>query len=217
VATPFYQALSALTGGGKTPILADAVYQMRLSMPIEPIVLWISKSRVVVDQTYGNFQSGGKYAHLIDKFCVSYLRNLNDNIISDGTSPLIALATTGTFNQKDQEDSTLRIYQAVLDKSPISLWDLLKQRKTTEGYKRDLIIVYDEGHNLSDQQIDLLFELEPEAILVASATLRTPGKLGAMIERLKSSGWGDEDLTTIVSSRYCGCGASKETNFARWI
>src|SRR5690606_2391410 len=78
--------------------------------------------------------------------------------------------------------------------------EYIKERKTTNGQRRDLIIVYDEGHNLSDQQIELLFELEPEAILVASATLRTPGKLGAMIERLRSSGW-EGDLVTSVSSR----------------
>jgi hypothetical protein len=38
---PFYQALSALTGPGKTPILADAVVQMRTSAPLEPIVLGV--------------------------------------------------------------------------------------------------------------------------------------------------------------------------------
>jgi type III restriction enzyme len=201
IPTPYYQALSALTGGGKTPILADAVFQMGLSMPTEPIVLWISKAKSVVDQTYGNFRPGGKYAHLIDSFTVSYLKDLTEEVISDGTNPIIALATTGTFNQKDQEGSALRIYQTIVDKSPVSLWDLIKQRKTSDGLRRDLIIVYDEGHNLSDQQIELLFELEPEAILVASATLKTPGKLGQMIDRIKVSGRSNEDLVTNVSSR----------------
>ncbi|MCA0174617.1 DEAD/DEAH box helicase family protein [Bacillus sp. RAR_GA_16] len=201
IPTPFYQALSALTGGGKTPILADTVYQMRLAMPVEPIVLWISKGKTVVDQTYGNFRSGGKYSHLLENFSVNYLRDLNENQISDGSTSLMALATTGTFNQREQEESALKIYKAGEDRSSVSLWELLKRRKTPEGQRRDLVIVYDEGHNLSDQQIDLLFELEPEAILVASATLRTPGKLGAMIERLKSAGWSNDDLATIISSK----------------
>src|SRR4051794_26588225 len=65
---PFYQALSALTGAGKTPILADAVAQIRASMSGEPIVLWISKAKAVVEQTAANFQGGGKYAHLIEGF-----------------------------------------------------------------------------------------------------------------------------------------------------
>jgi type III restriction enzyme len=42
---PFYQALSALTGAGKTPILADAVAQIRAQLPVEPIVLLISKTK----------------------------------------------------------------------------------------------------------------------------------------------------------------------------
>lgn len=48
---PFYQSLQALTGAGKTPIIADALTQMRMALPIEPLVLWVSKGKVVVDQT----------------------------------------------------------------------------------------------------------------------------------------------------------------------
>lgn len=199
--TPFYQALSALTGAGKTPILADAVVQMRLAMPVEPIVLWLSKAKTVVDQTYGNFRPGGKYSHLVDMFTVTYLKDLTPDMIADGSTPIIAIATTGTFNQREQAESSLRIYQVDQDKGSKSLWDFLKERRTSNGQRRDLIIVYDEGHNLSDQQIELLYDLEPEAILVASATLRTPGKLGIMIERLKAAGWTQDDLVTIVSSK----------------
>ncbi|RHW34810.1 hypothetical protein D1B31_19270 [Neobacillus notoginsengisoli] len=201
IPTPYYQALSALTGGGKTPILADTVFQIRLSMPTEPIVLWISKAKSVVDQTYGNFRAGGKYAHLLDSFTITYLKDLSESDIKDGTKPVIAIATTGTFNQRDQEDSSLKIYQTNEDKSSISLWELVKQRQTAEGKSRDLIIVYDEGHNLSDQQIDLLLGLKPEALLVASATLKTPGKLGQMIDRIKATGRTNDDLVTIVSSK----------------
>lgn len=59
-AVPYYQALSALTGAGKTPILADAVAQIRATTIQQPIVLWISKAKAVVDQTYANFEAGGK-------------------------------------------------------------------------------------------------------------------------------------------------------------
>ena len=51
---PFYQNLSAITGAGKTLILADAISQIRMQLSIEPIVLWISKGKVVVSQTYNN-------------------------------------------------------------------------------------------------------------------------------------------------------------------
>jgi type III restriction enzyme len=47
-ARPFFQALSALTGAGKTPILAQAVALMRAHFGTEPIVLWMSKAKSVV-------------------------------------------------------------------------------------------------------------------------------------------------------------------------
>lgn len=56
------------------------------------------------------------------------------------------------------------------------------------------------GHNLTDQQTDLLLELEPQALLVASATLRTAPKLVRMIERLRDHGWDDDRLVTAVKS-----------------
>ena len=57
---PFYQNLAAITGAGKTLILADAVEQIRGRLPIEPIVLWLSKGRVVVWQTYANLSAGNR-------------------------------------------------------------------------------------------------------------------------------------------------------------
>lgn len=200
-ATPYYQALSALTGAGKTPILADAVTQMRAIVSGEPIVLWISKAKAVVDQTYANFQPGGKYAHLIDVFLVDYLSNLTPQIVSQVRSPYIALATVGTFNQKDKGDGTLRVHKTDQDTADEPLWTLLRERKTSTGERRPLIIVYDEGHNLSNQQTDLLLELEPDAILVSSATMKTPGALGRIIDRLKDYGWDDDTLVTSVPSK----------------
>ena len=58
---PFYQALSSVTGSGKTVILADTLSQIRTGMTSEPIVLWISKNKAVVDQTFSNFDTGGEY------------------------------------------------------------------------------------------------------------------------------------------------------------
>lgn len=212
---PFYQALSALTGAGKTPILADAVAQIRTTAATacQPLVLWISKAKAVVDQTFANFEAGGKYHHLIDPFQAGYLADLTPEAVADGTTPFLALATVGTFNQKDKADGTLTVHRIRQDEdADQSLWSSLTSRRVRHGARRPLIIVYDEGHNLSDQQTDLLLELDPDAILVASATMRTPGKLGRMIDRLKQEGWSDtveEDtpeevkscLVTAVSSR----------------
>ena len=79
-----------------------------------------------------------------------------------------------------------------------------------DGKRRPLLIVYDEGHNLTDQQTDLLLELEPEALLVASATLRTAPKLMRMIGRLRDHWGSDERLVTSVrSSDVVGAGLVK--------
>lgn len=193
--TPFYQALSALTGAGKTPILADAVAQMRAYMGLEPIVLWVSKSRAVVDQTLGNFRPGGKYEGLVEGFIVAPLNEVRRDVIGDPSQAVIALATVGSFNQQDRADGSLKIHKVTLDTSDASLWTMLTRRGAEEGQKRrPLIIVYDEGQNLSDQQTDLLLELEPDAILVASATMRTPARLGLVINRLTQSGWTTQPL-----------------------
>lgn len=188
---PFYQALAALTGAGKTPILADAVSQIRTSSGGQPIVLWISKAKSVVDQTFANFAAGGKYSHLIDGFQVVYLSDLKPEQIDDTSSAFLALTTVGAFNQRDRSDGTLNIHRAGDDSGEVSLWSRLTARGEHNRQRRPLIIVYDEGHNLSDQQTDLLLDLEPDAILVASATMRTPGRLGRMIDRLKEVGWSD--------------------------
>lgn len=197
--TFFYQALSALTGAGKTPILADAVSQMRAHLSVEPLVLWVSKHRVVVEQTLANFEAGGKYEHLIEGFIATKLSELTAEGLKDSLTPRMLLATAGSFNQKEKGDGSLRVHKQADDTLPSPLWEALRSR-TFGRKRRPLIIVYDEAHNLTDQQTDLLLELEPEALLVASATLRTSARLQMMVQRLRQHGWDDERLVTIVKS-----------------
>ncbi len=171
---PFFQALSALTGAGKTPILADAVTRLRAHLHAEPIVLWMSKARSVVGQTLTNFTEGGKYSHLVDGFRVVPIGNITPALINDANTPLLITTTTGLFNNKEQAEGSLHIYKrdkdTFGDESP---WERLISRPGGEG-RRPLIIVYDEGHNLSEQQAEILSELQPDAYLLASATLRLP-------------------------------------------
>lgn len=171
---PFFQALSALTGAGKTPILAEAVARMRAHFSSEPIVFWMSKAKSVVGQTYNNFSAGGKYSGIIEGFRVINVAQLNPVLIEDASTPLIVMATTGLFNNKDQAEGALNIYKRDEDlfgkESP---WERLIAR-ARDGKRRPLIIVYDEGHNLSEQQSQILSELEPDAYLLASATLKLP-------------------------------------------
>ena len=88
----FFQALSALTGAGKTPILAQSVMLMRAHFGIEPIVLWMSKARSVVAQTYTNFSSS-KYKEIIEDFRVINIQGLTPQLISDGSTPLLLMTT----------------------------------------------------------------------------------------------------------------------------
>lgn len=187
----FFQALSALTGAGKTPVLAQSVALMRAHFDCEPIVFWMSKAKSVVAQTYANFSGGGKYNEIIDGFRVINVSQLSPTLISDSSTPLMVMATTGLFNNKDQSEGALNIYKRDQDrfgdKSP---WERLIER-ADNGKRRPLLIVYDEGHNLSEQQTELLSELEPDAYLLASATLKLPDSFNkSVIQHIKL--WVDE-------------------------
>lgn len=193
---PFYQNLAAITGGGKTLILADAVEQIRSQVPLGPIVLWLSKGRVVVWQTLANLATG-KYAGLVGGFDVKPLLDCRP---ADGRG-LLLVATVGKFNQRSKEEGDRKIFHLRLDSADRSLWEQLKARRDAEGRRRILVIVYDEGHNLSNQQTDLLMELMPDALIAASATMRVPQVLAGTIERLrKEKGWNDANLVTSVRS-----------------
>ena len=197
---PFYQNLSSITGSGKTLILADAVEQIRSRLPLEPIVLWLSKGRVVVWQTFNNL-ADGKYSGLVGGFDVKPLLDCKPADVEDSTRGLILVATVGKFNQKDKEHGGRKIFQVGFDVADQSLWGMLKARKNSDGARRHFIIVYDEGHNLSNQQTELLLELQPDALIAASATLRIPPALEKIIERLKADKeWREADFVTSVKS-----------------
>jgi type III restriction enzyme len=197
---PFYQNLSSITGSGKTLVLADTVEQLRTRLPLEPIVLWLSKGRVVVMQTLTNL-STGKYAELVGGYEVKALLDASQADVENASRGLLLVATVGKFNQKDKEEGARKIFRVGLDVAEQSLWDLLKRRRDGKGRRRPLIIVYDEGHNLSNQQAALLAELDPDALLAASATLRVPEELTYTINRLRNDkGWKDADFVTAVQS-----------------
>lgn len=161
----------------------------------------ISKGKVVVEQTLENLMYG-KYAENIPDYIVKPLLECDEYNILDDTKGLILVATVGKFNQKDKESGDRKIFKLGLDNANQSLWNLLKQRENARGKKRDLVIIYDEGHNLSDQQLNLLLELNPEGLIAASATTKVPQKLENYINRLKNdNGMSDEDLITAISNK----------------
>lgn len=197
---PFVQALSSITASGKTVILADATAQVADSMPVAPVVLWLSKGRVVVEQSYANLLAGGKYAHILGSAVVRGLGEYDATEVAESTVPLIYFATVGTFNQRDREEGDRLIFRCDIDTAERSIWDAIKVRTTVAGVRRPLIVVYDEAHNLTDQQTDLLLELEPDGFLLASATMRPPSRLSAEIEELKGE-LGDDQIVTQVDAK----------------
>jgi len=197
---PFYQALSAITGSGKTLILADTIELIRGRLAVEPIVLWLSKGRVVVWQTFANL-STGKYADLIGGYDVKPLLDCKPVDVEDSRRGLLLVATVGKFNQRDKEEGDRKIFRVRLNAADKSLWDTLKDRKDSFDRRRPLIVVYDEGQNLSSLQTKLLMELEPDGLIAASATMRIPDELSGTIERLRrDKQWTDADLVTSVKS-----------------
>ncbi|MDR2865117.1 MAG: DEAD/DEAH box helicase family protein, partial [Spirochaetaceae bacterium] len=201
VRVPFFQNISAITGAGKTLILADIITKMRLNIGAEPIVLWISKGRVVVSQTYQNL-SVGKYAEFVPNFIVLPLLDCKKTHIEDESKALLLIATVGKFNQRDMDKGDRMIYKENLDSADMSLWTMIQLRELPNGIRRPLFIIYDEGHNLSDQQTELLLQLNPDAIISASATMRTPEILNKkVLERFRADKqWNDANFTTTVKS-----------------
>ncbi len=198
---PFFQILSSLTASGKTVILADATAAVAAAMPISPVVLWLSKGKVVVEQSYANLLPGGRYSHLLGDFDVKLLAEFDPVDIAESSTPLMYFATVGTFNDKDKAEGNKLIYRCEIDDTNASTWDSLTTRLTERGAKRPLIVVYDEAHNLSDQQTSLLMELEPDGFLLASATMKLPARLGLEVEALKRHGHGDDWLVTQVKPK----------------
>lgn len=199
--TPYYQALASITASGKTVIMAETVTELLPLLPVKPAVLWLSKGRVVVDQTLVNLS--GKYRHLLVGYeDVKLLADLDQDEVADESLALIYLATVGTFNQKSKDKGSLRLFQSDIDNADRSTWEALKGRLTSSGVRRPLLIVYDEAHNLSDQQTQLLMELEPDGFILASATPKLPQAIVRVTTELRESlDWDDNELTTYVGSK----------------
>lgn len=198
---PFYQSLSSITGSGKTAILAQAVSEIVALSAVPPVILWLSKGKVVVEQSYANL-AGGKYSHLLTDITVRLLSEYDPEDVANSNEGLLYFATVGTFNQKDRENSNLKIFALDTDDIESTRWEALKVRETADGQRRPLVVVYDEAQNLSDQQTTLLLEQHPAAFLLASATLRFPARFDTeVIQPLRTQGdYKDEDLITSVQS-----------------
>lgn len=197
---PFAQFLSSITASGKTLILAEAVALISKQLPVPPVVLWLSKATVVVEQSFANLDAGGPYNELLQGAEVRFLSDLNATDLATTPAPFLYFATVGTFNRADRQKG-LKVFRSSLDETEKAIWDELKVRPDPTSHRRPLVVVYDEAHNLSDQQTELLLELEPDAFVLATATARLPATFkSAVIERLENLGslTLDDDLAVNV-------------------
>ncbi|MEU6099012.1 hypothetical protein [Streptomyces sp. NPDC047079] len=169
VPIPFVGHLKAVTGAGKTPILAKTVGNL------EPaLVLWTSKSSAVVEQTYRNL--AGKYRHLLPGN-TQILRERPskgewEQLIEAERGLTIWVTTVGSWNEVDaataggSESARLNMHRPHPDwGGDMSPWEQLR----TE-LRRPTWVVYDESHNQTPAQLDQLIGLKPIGFLLASAT-----------------------------------------------
>lgn len=170
---PFLCRLKAITGSGKTPMLALAAATLG-----DAIILWTTNRGAVVSQTATNLSAGGRYAELLpDDAQVCDLADLSatdwSDIVGARTGLTIILSTVAAFNQ---DGDKLRIHQP---RGDTSHWEMLAGRGP-EGRQRPLYVVYDEGHGATEKQFRKLTELAPRALILASAS-DLPGDLAELL------------------------------------
>lgn len=155
--------LRAITGAGKTPILALTAKQLG-----NAIVLWTTNRGAIIAQTKANLSSGGKYSDLLPEGTNVY--DLSEMGPEDWTDTMgaetgltILLATVASFNQ---DSDKLKIHK---DRNGTTHWKMLGGIGP-ESRMRPLYVFYDEGHGATVNQFRRLRELKPKAFLLASAS-----------------------------------------------
>jgi type III restriction enzyme len=161
---PFVGQLKAVTGAGKTPILANVVSRLKPAL-----ILWTTKYGVVVDQTVSNLR--GKYRHLLGSGNVEIV-NFADITSSsqweyllerkDGLTIIVSTVAGWNSSEKDER---LNVHRPCPDWGERTRWDRLKLDR-----QRPLWVVYDEAHNTTTEQVELLDDLNPAGFFVASAS-----------------------------------------------
>jgi len=166
---PYIGHLKAVTGAGKTPILAKAAGDLQ-----NALILWTSVSAAVVDQTFRNLR--GRYRSLLPSG-TQILRERPSKseweaLIGASRGLTIWVTTVGSWNEAEaaeaggRESARLNMHRPQADwggdKSP---WEQLR----TE-LRRPIWVVYDESHNQTPAQLDQLVGLRPVGFFLASAT-----------------------------------------------
>jgi type III restriction enzyme len=163
---PFLGQLKAVTGSGKTPVLASTVSGVG-----DAVVFWTTRSSAVVEQTYANLN--GKYRGLLTPGA-KVIRDIPSQLawreLIDATKGLtIWVLTVASWNEAEpgsNGDARLRLRR----EQPDWAGDGAPFDQLRETLKRPLWIVSDESHNQSEVQLDQLAALKPRGFFMASAT-----------------------------------------------
>lgn len=154
---PYLHRIKAITGAGKTPILASLGGELQ-----NALILWTTPQSAVIEQTTAALE--GKYKHLIGESAtilplasVVYEDQTWQYEVLQRTVGVTILTTTVAFFNQEGRDN-LRFRKGHYDKQ-------LKEERS-----RPLWVFYDEGHNLGENQLSRLLELAPTGIILASAS-----------------------------------------------
>ncbi len=185
---PFLCRLRAITGAGKTPMLALCAHALS-----DAVILWTTNRSSIISQTASNLRAGGKYASLLpEDSTVQLVNEMTPTDWADMTSSehglTILLSTVAAFNQ---ESDKLRIHQP---RGDTSYWQMLAG-EGPDARRRPLYVFYDEGHGASAAQFRRLLELKPQAFVLASAS-ELPAELAYLLP-----GRTDAERTTAYQKR----------------
>jgi type III restriction enzyme len=165
---PFLGQLKAVTGSGKTPVLAEVIGGLG-----DGVVLWTTRRSAVVEQTFANLS--GRYSALLPAG-TDVIRDVPSQarwreLIDRRSGLTIWVLTVASWNEAEADtngsaDARLRLRRPQPDwAGDGSPWDQLRN-----DLKRPLWIVSDESHNQSSVQLDQLAGLRPKGFFMASAT-----------------------------------------------
>jgi type III restriction enzyme len=160
---PFLCRLRAITGSGKTPMLALTAGTIG-----DAIILWTTNRGAIISQTAANLSANGRYSALLPQDAqVLELSDLTtsdwNDVISAKTGLTILLSTAALFNR---DGDVLNIHK---DRGGTTHWEMLSGRGNEARY-RPLYVVYDEAHGGTKAQFSRLTELNPRAFVLASAS-----------------------------------------------
>ncbi len=165
---PFLGQLRAVTGSGKTPVLAETIGGLG-----DAVVLWTTRASAVVEQTFANLN--GRYGALLPPG-TRVIRDIPSQalwreLVDSSTGLTIWVLTVASWNEAEAEtngkgDARLRLRRPQPDwAGEGSPWEQLRDQ-----LERPLWVVSDESHNQSVAQLDQLAALGPKGFFMASAT-----------------------------------------------